>query len=119
MMHIMNGNLPINESRIKSIVKGAIRMLDDGVWNPSCGGVWHSNHIDLHVEFFKPTRFYNKASYRLSGKDFGRFEGNLNGASHKNVGKPYQVYTPAQLDDISRPQSVEDRVAAIAAALWS
>ncbi len=58
-------------SRIKSIVETAIRMLD--------------------------TRFCVKASYRVVGGEVGVWVGYLNGASHKNVGKPNQLYTPEQL----------------------
>ena len=84
-------------SRIKSIVEAAIRMLNEDGWNPSHGGVWQSNHVNLRVEFYKPTRFCVKASYRVIGEDVGLWAGYLNGASHKNVGKPNQIYTPEEL----------------------
>lgn len=84
-------------SRIKSIVETAIRMLDEGDWNPSQGGAWQSNYVDIRVEFNKPTRFCVKASYRVVGGEVGVWVGYLNGASHKNVGKPNQLYTPEQL----------------------
>lgn len=87
----------MNQGKIKSIVETAIRMLDEGGWNPSQGGVWQSKHVDLRVEFNKPTRFCVKASYRVVGGAIGVWTGYLNGASHKNVGKPNQLYTPEQL----------------------
>lgn len=87
----------MNQGKIKSIVETAIRMLDEGGWNPSQGGVWQSKHVDLRVEFNRPTRFCVKASYRVVGRDVGVWVGYLNGASHKNIGKPNQIYSPEQL----------------------
>jgi len=84
-------------AQIKSIVETAMRMLDEDGWNPSHGGAWQSKHIDVSVDFNKPTRFCTKASYRVVGKEIGVWAGYLNGASHKNIGKPKQIYTPEQM----------------------
>ena len=83
--------------RIKSIVETAISMLDECGWSPSQGGIWQSHHADFRVEFNKPTRFCVKTSYRVVGREIGVWVGYLNGASHKNIGKPNQLYTPEQL----------------------
>lgn len=87
----------VSQTRIKSIVETAIRMLNEGGWNPSQGGEWQSNHVEIKVVFNKPTRFCVKASYRVVGKEVGVWVGYLSGAGHKNVGKPNQLYTPEQL----------------------
>jgi hypothetical protein len=89
----MNSNL----RNVRKIVETAIRMLDENGWSPAFGGVWSSKHVDVTVEFNKPTRFCTKASYRVKGSEIGVWMGYLNGASHKNIGKPVQVYTPEQL----------------------
>lgn len=67
----------MNQGKIKSIVETAIRMLDEGGWNPSQGGGWQSKHVDLRVEFNKPTRFCVKASYRVVGGAIGVWTGYL------------------------------------------
>jgi len=85
-------------NRVKKIVETAIRMMDDGDWNPSLGGRWESEFADVSVEFTGPNRFCTKAAYRVVGKDVGVWVGSMNGASHKNVGKPNQHYTPSQLE---------------------
>jgi len=58
---------------------------------------WRSKHVDVTVIFQKPTRYCPKASYRVIGSEIGVWVGYLHGASHKNIGKPVQVYTPEQL----------------------
>lgn len=106
-------------SRITGLVESAIRMLDENGWNPSHGGEWKSPFVDITVTFQKPSRWCTKASYQVIGKDVGLWRGYMNGAGHKNIGKPTQIYTSEQLaaEIQLRTRSVAEQQAFIASVL--
>jgi hypothetical protein len=84
-------------THIKGIVEGAMRSLDDGDWSPAIGGEWACRFTGNKVYFQKATRFCPKVTYRVTGPELGVWVGCLNGASHRNIGKPVQNHTPEQI----------------------
>ena len=86
-------------TKIKKLVQTAMRAMDDKGWNPGCGGEWRSPFSDVHVIFNPPTRYCVKASYRVISADLGIWTGYLNGVTHKNIGRPVQIMTAAQLKE--------------------
>ena len=84
-------------NKIKEIVAGAIRMLEDGTWNPGLGGEYKNPHTYHHVIFHKTSRFCPKAGYTLIHPIYGKWSGYLNGSTFKKVGKPNQTMTVEQM----------------------
>lgn len=85
-----------NAAQIKSLVESAIRMLDDGVWQPANGGEWtamNGAQVILNVA----TRFSPRPHYRVIHPLFGVWTGALNGSSGRNIGKPCQLFTAEQV----------------------
>ena len=91
------------ETIIKTLVLGAIRMLDENGWNPAHGGEYQNPHVDIKVVFHKPSRFCLKAGYSVYHHEYGKWSGYLNGASHKNVGKPMLI---ADIETIKRREEI-------------
>lgn len=90
-------DIPPKPSRIISLVESATRMLYESGRNPSHGGEWKSPFVDITVTFRKPSRWCIKTAYQVHGPEIGLWRGYMNGAGHKNVGKPTLVYSPEQL----------------------
>lgn len=80
---------------VKNLVESAIRMLDEGSWHPCDGGQYKYNGIV--VIFHRATRFQPKPFYTVFSDYLGKWQGNLNGCTGRNIGKPLQIYTPEQL----------------------
>ena len=91
-------------------------MLDEYEWNPCHGSEWKFLFVDITVTFQKPSRWCTKASYQVIGKAVGLWRGYMDGAGHKNIGKPTQIFTSEQLAAEIQlgPRSVAEQQAFIA-----
>lgn len=93
-------------SEVKNLVLTAIRHLDDGSWNPTQGGEWKSPHIEAKVIIYAPTKYYPVTTYRVISDALGVWQGRLNGATARNIGKPKQLFTSKRIRELKSPLNI-------------